>query len=119
MLSSFDAVPKFVVLQACHSGGFLEQPATDGAEKRLTQLPLVTVLTAARYDRSSFGCEPGGWTTFYGGTFNEELQKVAASPATIDWKQLAETVAKRVAALEKKQRVSPPSLPQFFTSPAP
>jgi hypothetical protein len=117
MLASFEAVPKFVVLQACHSGGFVEQPSTDAPETLLSQLPAVTVLTAARHDRSSFGCEPRAVTTFYGGIFNEELRKVAASPLTIDWKRLSETVAKRVEALEKQQRVSPPSLPQFFTSP--
>ncbi|MBI3544410.1 MAG: hypothetical protein HY075_14150 [Deltaproteobacteria bacterium] len=120
LAAGFEKVPKFVVLQGCFSGGFVEEEEDHYRADLLTRLPELTVLTAARHDRSSFGCEPGSRTTFYGGAYNEALARfIRPDPRAIDWRKLHETVAAHVVALEKREKAKPPSLPQFFTSAPP
>lgn len=110
--------PKFVVLQGCFSGGFFEESDPRYRESLLSSLNRITLLAAARHDRSSFGCEPGADSTFYGGAYNESLARFARDPRMIDWKKLASEVELQVRRIEKKEKVSPPSLPQFFSKSA-
>jgi hypothetical protein len=120
-LQKFPAsVRKFVVLQACHSGGFLlpadEAPAP---EETLVTVRNITVLAAARADRTSFGCASAERTTYYGGAFQEALNSSEArSIAAFNWRQLHEKVAAKVEDLEAAQEISRDerSLPQFFSN---
>lgn len=116
LADSYPKVPKYVVLQGCFSGGFIAD-ARAGAEvpePRLEALSQITVLTAARYDRESFGCGHDDRTTYYGGAFNQVLAQRLASPLRIDWRAIHEDVRTRVNALEAELPVQP-SLPAFFT----
>lgn len=107
------------MIQGCYSGGFIEDPRKENNEELLSSLKNITVLTASRYDRESFGCQPGAQTTFYGGAFNEVLQKEARSPLEISWKQIHQNVRKKVKKLEEGEKLISPSLPQYFSSKAP
>ncbi|MBI3555540.1 MAG: hypothetical protein HY074_04685 [Deltaproteobacteria bacterium] len=109
-------VPKFVVLQGCFSGGFFEETAPQHSQDLLSQLPNITLLSAARHDRSSFGCEPGSSTTFFGGVYNALLAQHPADPREIAWKSLWMAAQADIAQLEKREKVSPPSLPQFYSN---
>ncbi len=110
------SVPKFIVLQGCFSGGFFEEDTPRFQTDLLSGLPNVTLLSAARHDRSSFGCEPGSSTTFFGGVFNAVLAQHLGDPRKISWKSLWSKVQADIAVLEKHEKVSPPSLPQFFSN---
>jgi hypothetical protein len=120
-LQKFPAsVKKIVVLQACHSGGFLlpadKAPAPD---ETLVTLENVTVLTASRADRTSFGCDTAEHTTYYGGSLQQVLD---ASPeqaiAGQDWHRVHEQVAEKVQQLEEGKRIpgGQRSLPQYFSN---
>ena len=89
--------PTVVIVSACFSGVFVPALA---APNRL-------ILTAARPDRTSFGC---GQTFKY--TFFDEcvLQEF---PVSHDFPGLASLVQACVAAREKKEKASPPSEPQL------
>jgi hypothetical protein len=88
--------PTVVVVSACFSGVFI--PALAGANR--------FVLTAARPDRTSFGCGQANRYTFFDECF---LSSIAI---THDFRDLAIEVRRCVAAREKKEDVSPPSDPQ-------
>jgi hypothetical protein len=107
---------KIVVVQACYSGGFVDVPQKPYADHTLKSLSNVTVLTAARYDRSSFGCDPGSDVTYYGGFFNTVLKFKKGGPDEIDWKAVHEEVKGKVDFIESSLRFKP-SLPQFYQSP--
>jgi hypothetical protein len=89
--------PTVVIVSACYSGVFV--PALAGPNR--------LILTAARPDRTSFGC---GQTFTY--TFFDEcvLQEFSTSH---DFPGLASLVQACVAAREKKEKMSPPSEPQL------
>ncbi len=89
--------PTVAIISACYSGVFV--PALAGPNR--------LVLTAARGDRTSFGC---GQTYKY--TFFDEcvLQEF---PASHDFPGLATLVQGCVAAREKKENMAPPSEPQL------
>jgi hypothetical protein len=117
-LQAFPAsVRKVVVIQACYSGGFLLPPDQAPApEESLQNVRGITVLTAARADRTSFGCDSSGDTTYYG----RSVQKVLdANPgltvAQLDWRQVHEQVNREVEALEQQTGIGERarSLPQF------
>lgn len=114
------SVHKVVVLQGCHSGGFLlpaaEAPAPD---QTLIALEQVTVLTAARADRTSFGCAGGDRTTFYGGSFQQVLDELPRGRnARVNWRQVHRRVEKAVRRLEREKSIpeQQQSLPQFFSN---
>jgi hypothetical protein len=120
-LQKFPAsVKKIVVLQACHSGGFLlppdEAPAPD---ETLVTVPNITVLTAASAERTSFGCDTSDHTTYYGGALQEVLDASRKEnvPAR-DWRAVHEAVSAKVDLLETQQDIPPDqrSLPQFFSN---
>jgi peptidase C13-like protein len=89
--------PTVVVVSACYSGVFVPALA---APNRL-------VLTAARPDRTSFGCGESDRYTFFDSCFLQSLQ------ANRDFPDLAQAVRTCVAAREKKEQVDYPSEPQL------
>ncbi len=89
--------PTVVVLSACFSGAFV--PLLE-AENRL-------ILTAARPDRTSFGCGVDNRYPFFDDCILQSL------PVSTDFAALAAAARSCVAAREKKERVAPPSEPQL------
>lgn len=99
--------PTIAVISACFSGVFL--PAVSGPNR--------LVLTAARRDRSSFGCGESDRYPFFDGCVLESL------PASKDFVDLAGRTRECVARRERAEHMSPPSEPQtragaLFHSPA-
>ena len=112
----FKKTPKILVLQACFSGGFLEDARPGREEDSLTRLKNITVLTAARYDRESFGCQAAAATTYYGGLFNELLGEYLQNPLQIPWAEFQEKLKAKVDQIESKEGIKPSSLPQYFSN---
>jgi hypothetical protein len=90
--------PTVVIISACYSGVFV--PAL--------QAPNRMILTAARPDRTSFGC---GQTDRYPYFDQCVLQML---PASADFLGLGRNVQACVAAREKAEHVGPPSEPQLW-----
>jgi hypothetical protein len=119
-LATFSAeTPKIVVLQGCHSGGFLDaEPDVRGLRSaRLGDIPNVTVIAAARYDRTSFGCDPGALMTYFGAAFHDLLfaQDGEQRPTTIPWARVYQQLAEEIERVERLEHVTP-SLPVFFAN---
>jgi hypothetical protein len=108
------AVPKFVVLQGCHSGAFVAGGAGAGAAGTLSSLGAITVLAAARHDRQSFGCQDGERTTYFGGLLAAVLEQHLGLPPALRWPDIHAQVARRVEALELERKEPERSLPVFF-----
>jgi hypothetical protein len=89
--------PTIVVVSACHSGTFLRHGLT--TDNRV-------VLTAARHDRSSFGCAFTESLTVYDRCFLENWNAAA------NWMALHRSIAGCVRAAETARRFKPPSEPQ-------
>ena len=85
-----------LVLSACFSGSFI--PALRG-EHRI-------IFTAARADRTSFGCQAGAEHTVFGESFLEALAPQESLHAIVDRTRAA------VRAREREIGVTDPSLPQ-------
>jgi hypothetical protein len=90
--------PTVVIISACFSGVFVKPLAA----------PNRMVLTAARPDRTSFGC---GATNKYP-YFDQCV--LSSWPGTNDFPGLAHTVQNCVAEREKKEKMTPPSEPQLY-----
>lgn len=90
--------PTVVIVSACYSGVFV--PALQGPNRM--------VMTAARPDRSSFGC---GGTDRYPYFDECVLQSI---PQSADLLGLAGTVVGCVQRRERQEGASPPSEPQVF-----
>ena len=88
----------FVVASGCFSGNFAEAPMAR---------PNRVVLTAARADRSSFGCSPQFELTVYDRCLLESLDTAPPNAAA-----LAKASNDCVAGEERRQRMNPPSEPQ-------
>jgi hypothetical protein len=88
--------PTVVVLSACYAGSFIPTLAE----------PNRLVLTAARADRTSFGCGSG----FTYPVFDECILK--GLPTAPDFAALAASTRICVAAREKAEKLEPPSEPQ-------
>jgi hypothetical protein len=93
--------PTVVVVSSCYSGQFV--PALEAPNRM--------ILTAARADRTSFGCGESDRYTFFDTCVLQYLSGAG------DFPDLAHDVIGCVAAREKKDRVSPPSEPQFYLGP--
>ncbi len=89
--------PTVVVVSACFSGAFI--PAL-GAPNRV-------VITAARRDRSSFGCAADATWPYFDGCMLESL------PTAPDFIALAHAARTCVARREQAENLSPPSEPQL------
>jgi len=88
--------PTVVVLSACYSGSFIPTLAE----------PNRMIITAARADRSSFGCGAGATYPY----FDECVLKTL--PKAPDFTALAASARTCVAAREKAEGLEPPSEPQ-------
>jgi hypothetical protein len=95
--SACGARPTVVVVSACFSGVFV--PILAGPDR--------LVLTAARRDRSSFGCGEADTYPFFDGCVLESL------PTARDFLVLAARTKACVARRELEEKVAPPSEPQI------
>jgi hypothetical protein len=93
--------PTVVIISACFSGVFV--PALSSPNRM--------VLTAARRDRSSFGCGEADKYPYFDQCVLESL------PAASDFAALGDTVKACVAARETKEGMKPPSEPQLYVGP--
>jgi len=90
--------PTIVIISACFSGVFVQPLAQ----------PNRMVLTAARPDRSSFGCGEADKYPYFDQCVLESL------PGVNDFGQLGTAVQACVARREIKEGMKPPSEPQLF-----
>jgi hypothetical protein len=90
--------PTIVVISACFSGVFL----------RALEAPNRMILTAARPDRTSFGCGGTNKYPYFDACF---LSSVDDSS---DFRGLALRTRQCVASMERATQMSPPSDPQIF-----
>ncbi|MDE1986488.1 MAG: peptidase C13 [Alphaproteobacteria bacterium] len=90
--------PTVVIVSACYSGIFV--PAL--------QAPNRIVLTAAAADRASFGCGQSDKYTYFDACAVQWLARAG------DFRDFGKDVIACVDAREKKDKVGPPSDPQFY-----
>ena len=90
--------PTVVVISACFSGVFVPD----------LEAPNRIILTAARPDRTSFGCGQALRYTFFDECFLQSMQSGHDFPA------VATEIKSCVAAREVKEKMSPPSEPQLY-----
>lgn len=90
--------PTVVIISACFSGVFVPALAA----------PNRMVLTAARPDRSSFGCGEADKYPYFDDCFLQSVPQASAFDA------LGRTVQSCVAAREIKEGMKPPSEPQLY-----
>jgi hypothetical protein len=112
---------KIVVLQACHSGGFvLPADQAPSPEQTLVNVKNITVLTAARADRTSFGCDTADHTTYYGGALQEAFNGSAGKIPALDWQRIHDEVPAKVEKLEGDKKIPDEqrSLPQYYSNTA-
>jgi hypothetical protein len=89
---------KVLIVSACYSGGFIDALKDDRT----------VVITAARADRSSFGCGYGSDATYLAkALFGEALTKTHSIEAAF------EDARKRIEAWEQEKGHTPPSEPQI------
>jgi hypothetical protein len=93
--------PTVVVISACFSGVFV--PALAGSNRM--------VLTAARPDRTSFGCGQDNKYPFFDDCF------LSSMPGSRDFAVLAGAVRECVRTREIAEKMSPPSEPQIWVGP--
>jgi hypothetical protein len=89
--------PTVVVVSACFSGVFVPALAA----------PNRIVMTAARSDRSSFGCSDDATYPYFDGCVLESL------PVAADFIHLASLSRSCVSRREREERLTPPSEPQL------
>jgi hypothetical protein len=89
--------PAVIVMSACYSGQFV--PALQNDNRM--------IFTAARPDRTSFGCGNDLTYTFFDQCFLESI------PQSADFTGLAAATTNCVAAREQKEGMTPPSEPQL------
>lgn len=92
---------KVVIVSACYSGGFLDALAD----------PSTLVITAARADRSSFGCGPDADFTYFGRAFF-----INALNRTGDLLEAFRQAREEIAAREAEEEYTP-SEPQIASHP--
>jgi len=93
---------KVVIVSACHSGGFIE----------LLQDAGTLIITAARADRKSFGCEHGRDFTYFGRAyFAEGLARTRSFAAAFER-------ARELVAKQEKAEGLEPSEPQLWAGEA-
>lgn len=116
-LTAFPAsTTKYVMLQACHGGGFLTVDDPNDRVPRIANLPNLVAIAAARHDRPSFGCEPGSTMTYFGEIFFDLLSNdFSTTPQAIDWEIFFGQLNTAVTKLERQQGV-PPSHPVLSIS---
>jgi hypothetical protein len=90
--------PTIVVISACYSGVFV----------RPLEAPNRMILTAARPDRTSFGCGAMNKYPYFDDCFLSSVNEVR------DFRALAIRTSQCVARMEKQTHMTPPSDPQVF-----
>lgn len=115
VLSNANATPKYIVLQACHSCGFVDTPEQNLKADRISNLQKITAITASREDRSSFGCDSGSVRTVFGEKYNQALSQMIDQPTQMNWRSLFDQVVNEVEAKESSLSVTP-SLPVYFSN---
>lgn len=99
MLDNSGIKNRIVIISACHSGSFI--PALRDAN--------TVVLTAARADRASFGCDhKNDWTFFGNALFNQALRN-----ETTHLPQAFDSAKRVIAGWEAAEKFTP-SEPQIF-----
>lgn len=93
-----DAKPTVMILSACYSGSFVDS----------LRAPNRMILTAARRDRSSFGCGEGEVYPWFDACIIDSL------PTATDFLELALSARTCVAEREKAAGIDTPSEPQLF-----
>lgn len=93
--------PTIVIVSACFSGVFVPDL---GSENRM-------VLTAARPDRTSFGCGESDTYPYFDDCFLKSV------PQSKDFPSLGTQVQACVALREEKEGMKPPSEPQLYIGP--
>ncbi|MFN2644085.1 MAG: C13 family peptidase, partial [Burkholderiales bacterium] len=95
---------KVIVVSACYSGGFIEPLKDDST----------LIITAARHDRTSFGCADENDFTYFGRAFFKE-----ALPASRSFEEAFAKADALVSEWEKKEQPKEPrSLPQMQSTAA-
>lgn len=102
----FHVNPKYVVIQGCYSGGFLESELPTLAKHSLKNLNNITVLTASKSNRASFGCEPGARETYFGNSYLRALKNNPGTITEINWDLLSKETRVFVNELEDDQVIS-------------
>lgn len=113
-----EETPKYVVLQADYSGGFVRNNFEELAEDTLTAVPNLAVLTATRHDRDSFRGVSGPVHTNFGEIFLEQLKKNDDSIANLNWRLVADEVSVGVRMREMENAIAEEvaSNPVYFSS---
>jgi Peptidase C13 family len=93
--------PSVIVMSACYSGQFVTPLAGDNR----------IIMTAARPDRTSFGCGELDHYTFFDDCF------LRAMPMAGDFPGLGHLVQQCVAEREQQMKATPPSEPQLSVGP--
>jgi len=93
--------PSVIVMSACYSGAFVAPLQSDNR----------IIMTAARPDRTSFGCGEMDHYTFFDDCF------LRALPVAGDFPGLGGLVQQCVAAREREMKLTPPSEPQVSVGP--
>jgi hypothetical protein len=93
--------PSVIVMSSCYSGQFV--PALAGENR--------VIMTAARPDRTSFGCGEMDHYTFFDDCF------LRAMPMAGDFPGLGGLVQQCVATREQEMKATPPSEPQVSVGP--
>ena len=107
-------LPAVILVSACFSGQFIqgEDPAYDYYDPGLTiTSPTRIILTAARNDRSSFGCGSGSRMPHWDDALLDTLR---SQPLNADWTDVARKVESAVADQENGFAESSRSYPQAF-----
>ncbi len=120
--SALSALPestqKYVVLQGCHTGGFILPAKKVSEENTLAGLKNTKVLTASRNDRTSFGCHTGAHVTIFGELYLAALKKHAEGKkmTELNWQRVFDFTQKQIREREMILGVSNESLsrPQFY-----
>ncbi|HKU48264.1 MAG TPA: C13 family peptidase, partial [Burkholderiales bacterium] len=95
---------KVVVVSACYSGGFIDALRDDST----------LIITAARHDRTSFGCADENDFTYFGRAFFKE-----ALPSSRSFRDAFEKADALVGEWERRDLPKEPrSLPQLRSTPA-
>tara|TARA_R110002096_G_scaffold371455_8_gene564869 strand:- start:8370 stop:9551 length:1182 start_codon:yes stop_codon:yes gene_type:complete len=113
-----EETPKYVVLQADYSGGFVRSNFEELAEDTLTNVPNLAVLTATRHDRDSFRGTSGEVYSNFGEIFLDQLRKSDDSVANLNWRLIADEVAAEVRMREVGAAIAEEvaSSPVYFSS---
>ncbi len=98
---------KWVVLQACHAGGFIDPGPSRSSTDSLKAVPNVRVFAASRYDRPSFGCSASQQYTYYGLAFIQSLQEQPRKLKSLDADLLHSTVVHRIDVMENTFEIPP------------